>query len=57
MITSNTGPHGNLETDAIPDPQTGLSLAMCLFGRRIKDFISTLPGQYEPPSNMDRYIK
>lgn len=57
MITSNTGPHGNLETDAIPDPQTGLSLAMCLFGRPIKDFISTLPGQYEPPSNMDRYIK
>ena len=31
-----------------PDPQTGLSPAMCLFGRPIKDFIPILPGRYEP---------
>ena len=42
IITSNTGPSGNLNTDALQramlqccntqDPQTGLSPAMCLFG-------------------------
>ena len=31
-----------------PDPQTGLSPAMCLFSRPIKDFIPILPGRYEP---------
>ena len=57
IITANTGPSSNLNTDALqramlqyhntPDPQTGLSPAMCLFGRPIKDFIPILPGRYE----------
>ena len=58
LITSNTGPNGNLDTDALqrailqyrntPDPETKLSPAMCLFGRPIKDFIPILPGRYQP---------
>ena len=37
-----------------PDPQTGLSPAMHLFGRPIKDFIPILPGRYEPhPTQID----
>ena len=57
MITSNTGPHCNLDTDTLqramlqyqntPDSQIG-SPAMCLFGRPIKDFVPILPGRYEP---------
>ena len=56
MITSNTGPHCNLDTDTLqramlqyqntPDSQIG-SPAMCLFGRPIKDFVPILPGRYE----------
>ena len=55
---SNTGPNGELNTDAFqqaillyrnaPDPITKLSPAMCLFGRPIKDLIPILPGHYEP---------
>ncbi len=60
LITDNTGPSGQLDTDAIqrailqyrntPDPDTKLSPAMCLFGRPIKDFIPILPGRYKPHS-------
>ncbi|KAG0715806.1 hypothetical protein GWK47_011103 [Chionoecetes opilio] len=58
LITSNTGPRGELNTDALqrailqyrntPDPETKISPAMCIFGRPIKDFIPTLPGRYRP---------
>ena len=58
MITSNTSPTGELDTDAFriamlqyrntPDPTTKLSPAMCVFGRPIKDFIPVLPGRYQP---------
>ena len=58
LIASNTGPNGELDTDALqrailqypntPDPDTKLSPAMCLFGRPIKDFIPILPGRYQP---------
>ena len=58
MITSNTSPTGELDTDAFrvamlqyrntPDPETKLSPAMCVFGRPIKDFIPVLPGRYQP---------
>ena len=57
-ITSNVGPHSNLDTDALQramlqycnslDPQTGLSSATYLFGRPIKDFIPILSDRYEP---------
>ena len=60
LIADNTGPSGQLDTDAVqrailqyrntPDPDTKLSPAMCLFGRPIKDFIPILPGRYKPHS-------
>lgn len=58
MITDNTGPYGELDTDRFqrailqyrncPDADTKLSPAMCVFGRPIRDFIPILPGRYEP---------
>lgn len=58
LITDNTGPYGELDTDAFqramlqyrncPDKDTKLSPAMCVFGRHIKDFIPVLPGRYRP---------
>ncbi len=58
MITSNTSPTGELDTDSFriamlqyrntPDPETKVSPAVCVFGRPIKDFIPVLPGRYEP---------
>ena len=58
LITSNTGPNGDLDTDAFqravlqhrntPDPITKVSPAMCIFGRPTRDFIPILPGKYEP---------
>lgn len=58
LISENTGPNGNLDTDKLqrailqyrncPDPTTGLSPAMCVFGRPVRDFIPIQPGRYQP---------
>ncbi|XP_032233654.1 uncharacterized protein K02A2.6-like [Nematostella vectensis] len=58
LITNNTDPHGDLNTNEFqkailqyrnaPDPNTELSPAQCVFGRPIKDFIPILPGRYLP---------
>ena len=58
MIMNNTGPRGTLNTDNFlramlqyrntPDRETGLSPAMCVFGRSIRDFIPIHPGRYLP---------
>ncbi|XP_048583325.1 uncharacterized protein K02A2.6-like [Nematostella vectensis] len=58
LITNNTGPHGELNTNAFqqailqyrntPDPSTKLLPAQCIFGRPIKDSIPILPGHYIP---------
>ncbi len=58
LISSNTVPHGDLDTDAFQwvilqycntlDPATKLSPATCVFGQPIKDFILIMPGRYQP---------
>ena len=58
MVTNNTGPNGELDTDRFqramlqyrncPDQNTKISPAMIVFGRVMKDFIPVLPGRYEP---------
>ena len=63
MISSNTGPHGELNVDAFqrailqhrntPDPGTKLSPAQCIFGRPIRDFIPILPARYKPHSTWE----
>ena len=58
MIMDNTGPNGTLNTDLFqramlqyrnaPDRDTGLSPAMCIFGRSIRDFVPIHRGKYLP---------
>lgn len=58
MLVDNTDSTGSLDTDAFqramlqyrntPDRDTGLSPAMVLFGRPIRDFIPIHPGKYRP---------
>ena len=58
LIMDNTGPNGTLDTDRFqramlqyrntPDKETGLSPAMCIFGRPIRDFIPIHHGKYLP---------
>ena len=58
LIMDNTGPNGTLNTDKFqrailhyrntPDRETGISPAMCIFGRAIRDFIPVHPGRYLP---------
>ena len=58
LITNNTGPDGDLDTDAVqrailqyrntPDPVTRISPAMCVFGHPVRDFIPIFPGKYQP---------
>ena len=58
IITNSVGPGGNLNRNifqkailqyqSMPDKDTNLSPAMCIFGRPIRDLISILPGKYQP---------
>ena len=67
LITNNTGPKGELDTDAVqrailqyrntPDPDTKISPAMCVFGRPIRDFIPVIPGKYRPHETWRETLK
>ena len=58
LLMENIGPNGTLNTDKFqrailqyrntPDRDTGLSPAMSVFGRVIRDFIPVHPGRYLP---------
>ena len=58
MLVGSTGPGGSQNTDAFqramivyrntPDPMSRVSAAEIIFGRRIRHFIPTPPGQYLP---------
>ena len=57
MVQKNLGPHGQLDTDRFgrallmhrnnPDPTTGLSPAMILFGRQLRDHLPLTPGKFQ----------
>ena len=67
MLTDNSGPNGELDTESFqramlqyrntPNQDTKLSLAMCLFGRPIKDFIPILPGKYLPHTTWQNVLQ
>jgi hypothetical protein len=67
LITDNTGPKGELDTDTVqrailqyrntPDPDTKISPAMCVFGRPIRDFIPIIPGKYRPHETWRETLK
>ena len=67
LITDNTGPKGELDTDAVhiailqyrntPDPDTKISPAMCVFGRPTCDFIPIIPGKYRPHETWRETLK
>ena len=67
LITDNTGPKGELDTDAVqiailqyrntPDPDTNISPAMCVFGRPTRDFILVIPGKYRPHETWRETLK
>ena len=58
LIMENLGPKGQLDTDRFaralllhrntPDPMTGLSPAMILFGRQLRDHIPAVLSKYQP---------
>ena len=58
LITGNLGPQGELDTDRLarallehhnsPDPMTGLSPAMVVFGRELRGFLPSPTAKYEP---------
>ena len=67
LITDNTGPAGDLATDAVqravlqyrntPDPITKISPALCVFGRPTRDFIPITPGKYRPHETWHETLK
>ena len=67
MLTENSGPRGELDTDKFqrailqyrncPDKETRLSPAQCLFGRPIRDFIPILARRYHPHSTWRESLK
>ena len=62
MIEGNTGEHGELNVRRFqramlnyrntPDPTTGLSPALCIFGRPVRDFIPIHPRPVPPTSHV-----
>ena len=58
LIMENLGPKGQLDTDRFaralllhrntPDPMTGLSPAMILFGRQLRDHLPAVLSRYQP---------
>ena len=58
ILSGNLGADGKLQSEPFqramlqyrntPDRDTGLSPAMCVFGRQIRDFIPIHPGRYQP---------
>ena len=66
LLRGNVGPLGNLDNDAFakailqyrntPTQNTGMSPAMALFGRQLRDFIPVSPGNYIPSPQWTRLL-